>query len=89
MAQSCDVFGSFTGHYTLPIPQEGFACEIPPENPNLAEMPGSSGQVSMQLTVVDDKGVAETCSISATVSGVGILKRDGFYTEEVLQGALE
>jgi hypothetical protein len=88
-AQSCDVYGSFTGHYTLPIPQEGFACEIPPENPNLAEMPGSSGQVSMQLAVVDDKGVAESCTISASVTGVGILKQDGFYTEQWLDAAME
>jgi hypothetical protein len=41
----------------------------------------------MQLTVVDDKGVAESCTISADVTGVGILKRDGFYTEESLQAA--
>jgi hypothetical protein len=87
MAQSCEVYGSFSGHYTLPMPEEGFACEIPPDNPNLAEMPGSGGQVSMQLTVVDDKGVAESCTISADVTGVGILKRDGFYTEESLQAA--
>ena len=85
MAQSCDVYGSFTGHYALPIPAEGFACEVPPDNPNLAEMPGSSGQVSMQLTVVDDDGSAQSCAISASVGGVGVLKRDGFYTEADLQ----
>jgi hypothetical protein len=86
MAQSCEVYGSFSGHYTLPMPEEGFACEIPPDNPNLAEMPGSSGQVSMQLTVVDN-GAVESCTISADVTGVGILKRDGFYTEASLQAA--
>jgi hypothetical protein len=84
MAQSCEVYGSFSGHYTFPIPQEGFACEIPPGNPNLAEMPGSSGEVSMQLTVADENKV-DTCSISASVTGLGILKQDGFYTQDSLQ----
>jgi hypothetical protein len=84
MAQSCDVYGSFSGHYTFPIPQEGFACEVPPGNTNLAEMPGSSGQVSMELTVADENST-DTCSISASVTGLGILKQDGFYTQESLQ----
>jgi hypothetical protein len=84
MAQSCEVYGSFSGHYTFPVPQEGFACEIPPDNPNLAEMPGSLGEVSMELTVVDDNG-ADTCTISASVTGLGILKQDGHYTQESLQ----
>lgn len=88
-AQSCEVNGSFSGHYTFPIPEEGFACEIPPENPNLAEMPGSSGQVSMQFTVTDDNGKGESCTTSASVTGVGVLKRDGFYTEESLQQSQE
>lgn len=82
MAQSCEVYGSFTGHYTFPIPENGFACEVASDNPNLAEMPGSRGEVEMQLTVADDKSV-DTCAISASLSGLGVLKRDGFYTEAV------
>jgi archaellum component FlaC len=83
MAQSCDAYGSVSGSYSFPLPDDGFACEVPAENPNLAEMPGSSGQVSIELTIADDEGNAETCGTSANVLGIGILKRDGFYTEEM------
>ena len=88
MAQSCDVYGSFSGQYTLPLPPEGFACEVSPENPNLGEMPGSHGDVSMELTIEDEDG-AETCRIAASVGGVGVLKRDGIYTEAYLEAATE
>ncbi|HSB91221.1 MAG TPA: hypothetical protein VLD63_14485, partial [Anaerolineales bacterium] len=83
MAQSCDVYGSFSGHYVFPIPENGFACEIAPDNPNLAEMPASSGQVSLEITIADDNSV-ETCTSSATVGGLGVLKRDGIITEDTL-----
>jgi hypothetical protein len=46
-------------------------------------MPGSSGHVSIELTMVDDEGNVESCGTSADVTGVGILKRDGFYTQEM------
>jgi hypothetical protein len=85
MAQSCEIYGDFHGSYTFPLPEDGFACEIPAENPNLAEMPGSSGQVGMNLTIVDDEGEQESCSSSAAVNGIGVLKRDGFYTQESLE----
>jgi hypothetical protein len=83
MAQSCEVYGSLSGNYSFPLPEDGFACEVPGDNPNLAEMPGSSGQVSVQLTIADDEGNVESCGTSANVTGVGILKRDGFYTQEM------
>jgi tetratricopeptide (TPR) repeat protein len=85
MAQSCEIYGDFHGSYTFPLPEDGFACEIPAENPNLAEMPGSSGQVGMNLTIVDDEGEQQSCSSSAAVNGIGVLKRDGFYTQESLE----
>ena len=85
MAQSCNAYGSISGSYNFPLPENGFACEIAPENPNLAEMPGSSGQTTIEFTVEDDEGNVESCSTSATVSGIGILKRNGFYTEESLE----
>ncbi|HET7009518.1 MAG TPA: hypothetical protein VFI11_01980 [Anaerolineales bacterium] len=84
MAQSCEVYGTFSGRYTFPLPDEGFACEVAPDNPNLAEMPGSRGLVSMELTVADEDG-ANTCSVSGTAGGLGVLKRDGVYTEDMLQ----
>jgi hypothetical protein len=83
MAQSCDVYGSLSGSYSFPLPEDGFVCEVPADNPNLAVMPGSSGQVSVQLTIADDEGNVESCGTSANVTGVGILKRDGFYTPEM------
>jgi hypothetical protein len=90
MAQSCDVYGTFNGSYSFPLPQEGFACEIAPENPNLAEMPGSTGEVVMEVTIVDidEAGNAtssETCDHSASVTGLGVLKRDGVYTQDSLE----
>jgi len=86
-AQSCDINGTFSGHYVLPIPEAGFACEVPPGNPNLAEMPGSSGEVTMDFTVTDDDGTVQSCTISASVTGVGVRKRYGFYTQESLEQA--
>ena len=83
MAQSCEAYGSLSGTYSFPLPVEGFVCEVSGDNPNLAEMPGSTGQAGMEITTVDDEGNSETCSFSANVSGLGILKRDGFYTEEM------
>lgn len=83
MAQSCDVYGSLSGSYSFPLPEDGFACEVPADNPNLAEMPGSSGHVTIELTAVDDEGNMESCGTSADVTGIGILKRDGFYTQEM------
>ncbi len=85
MAQSCDIYGDFHGTYTFPLPEDGFACEVPAENPNLAEMPGSSGQVGINLTVVDDEGNQQSCSSSAAVHGLGVLKRDGVFTEDSLE----
>jgi hypothetical protein len=85
MAQTCSVFGSFSGHYTFPLPEDGFACEVASDNPNLGEMPGSSGQASMQISVSDDEGAGESCTITATFGGLGVLKRDGFYTEDTFQ----
>ncbi len=85
MAQSCNVYGTFAGSYTFPLPDDGFPCDISPDSPNLGEMPGSSGQVTMVVTVVDDEGDSETCVASAAFTGVGVLKRDGFYTEESLE----
>jgi hypothetical protein len=85
MAQSCEIYGDFHGSYAFPLPEDGFACEIPAENPNLAEMPGSSGQVGMNLTIVDDEGEQQSCSSSAAVRGIGVLKRDGFYTKDSLE----
>lgn len=79
-AQSCDVQGTFSGSYSFPIPEEGFPCEVDPENPNLAEMPASSGQVVIQLIVTDEDETA-SCEITAHPSGLGVLKRDGFYSE--------
>jgi hypothetical protein len=81
MAQSCEAYGSLSGNYSFPLPEDGFACEVPGDNPNLAEMPGSSGQVSVELTIADDEGNVDSCGTSANVTGVGILKRDGFYTQ--------
>lgn len=81
MAQSCDAYGSLGGSYSFPLPDDGFPCEVDPGNPNLAEMPGSSGQVSVNITTVDDEGLAESCGTAANVTGLGVLKRDGFYTE--------
>jgi hypothetical protein len=83
MAQSCEAYGSLSGSYSFPLPVDGFVCEVAPDNPNLAEMPGSTGRAGMDLTIVDDKGNAETCAFSANVAGMGVLKRDGFYTEEM------
>jgi hypothetical protein len=82
MAQSCDAYGSLGGTYSFPLPEEGFVCEVDPDNPNLAEMPGSTGQAGIEITIVDDDE-SRTCSSSANVSGLGVLKRDGFYTEEM------
>ena len=89
-AQSCDVFGTFTGDYSFPLPQEGFACEVEPDNPNLAEMPGASGQVVMAVTIVDydDSGnvtSTENCDYTASFNGLGVLKRDGVFTGDDLQ----
>lgn len=84
MAQSCDFWGTVSGEYTLPIPENGFPCEIPEENPNLAELPGSSGSVTMELSSADDEGAVSTCTTTAQLTGLGVLKRDGFYTPENL-----
>jgi hypothetical protein len=84
-AQDCNAYGSLSGHYTFPIPENGFACEVPADNPNLAEMPGSSGQVSIQITIESDDGSAESCNINGSVTGLGVLKREGFYTEDTFQ----
>ena len=85
-AQSCIIYGTFSGTYTFPIPDTGFACEVDPANPNLAEMPGSSGESVMQLTTdsIDEAGNvtnSEDCEGVAHMSGLGVLKQDGFYTE--------
>ena len=85
-AQSCIVYGTFSGTYSFPIPETGFACEVDSDNPNLAEMPGSGGQSVMQLTVdsVDEDGNvtdSDPCEGVAHMNGLGVLKRDGFYTE--------
>lgn len=84
MAQSCTAYGTFSGSYAFPLPDDGFPCEVSPDNPNLAEMPASSGQVNFELTVIDEDS-SETCSANASVSGLGILKRDGVYTVEMLE----
>jgi hypothetical protein len=84
MAQSCDFWGTVSGEYTLPIPENGFPCDIPAENSNLAEMPGSSGSVSMDLSSADDEGAVTTCTTNAQLAGLGVLKRDGFYNPENL-----
>lgn len=84
-AQSCDVWGNMYGHYNFPLPENGFSCEVPAENPNLAEMPGSTGNFEFTLYSADDEGNVEKCTTRATVSGLGILKRDGIYTEEMLE----
>lgn len=84
-AQSCETWGYVYGHYALPIPENGFACEIPAEDPNLAEMPGSTGNVELEFNIADEDNNIDTCTTNATISGIGILKRDGFYTEESLE----
>ncbi len=84
-AQSCDIWGNMYGHYSFPIPENGFLCEVPAENPNLAEMPGSTGNFEFTFYSADDEGNVEKCTTSATVSGVGVLKRDGFYNEAMLE----
>lgn len=89
-AQSCDVYGTLTGSYSFPLPPDGFPCEVPAENPNLAEMPGSSGQSAFQLTIdsYDEEGqrtASETCEITAHMTGTGILKREGVYTQADLE----
>jgi hypothetical protein len=83
-AQSCDTWGYVYGHYNFPIPEDGFPCEVPGENPNLAEMPGSTGNFELEFNIADEDNNIETCNTSATISGTGILKRDGFYTEDSL-----
>ena len=83
MAQSCDAYGSASGSYSFPLPENGFDCEIPADTPNMAEMPGSSGQASINYTIFDDEGIVESCGTTANVTGIGILKRDGFYSEEM------
>jgi hypothetical protein len=84
MAQSCEVYGTFSGRYTFPLPQDGFACEVAPDNPNLAEMPGARGQSSFEITVADEDG-PDTCSVSGSASGLGVLKRDGIYTQDMIE----
>jgi hypothetical protein len=42
----------------------------------------------MQLTVADEDG-ANTCNLSASVTGLGVLKSDGIYTREWLEQAME
>jgi hypothetical protein len=81
-AQSCDAWGYVYGHYSFPIPETGFPCEVPAENPNLAEMPGSTSNFELEFNIADEDNNIETCTNRATFSGVGILKRDGFYTED-------
>ncbi|MGD8632743.1 MAG: hypothetical protein PVF85_04175 [Anaerolineales bacterium] len=83
-AQSCDAWGYVYGHYNFPIPENGFPCEVPAENPNLAEMPGSTSNFELEFNIADEDNNIETCTNRATLSGVGILKRDGFYTEDSL-----
>lgn len=83
-AQSCDAWGSVYGHYNFPIPENGFPCEVPAENPNLAEMPGSTSNFELEFNIADEDNNIQTCTNRATFSGVGILKRDGFYTEDSL-----
>jgi hypothetical protein len=83
-AQSCDAWGYVYGHYSFPIPENGFPCEVPAENPNLAEMPGSTGNFELEFNIADEDNNIETCTTRATISGTGILKRDGFYTEDSL-----
>jgi hypothetical protein len=39
----------------------------------------------MELAIVDDEGEQERCSSSAAVRGIGVLKRDGLYTESSLE----
>ncbi|MDF1500797.1 MAG: hypothetical protein P1P76_10035 [Anaerolineales bacterium] len=84
-AQSCDTWGYVYGHYSFPIPENGFPCEVPAENSNLAEMPGSTGNVELEINIADKDNNIETCNASATISGTGVLKRNGFYTEESLE----
>jgi hypothetical protein len=84
-AQSCDVWGNMYGHYSFPIPENGFPCEVPADNPNLAEMPGSTGNFEFTLYSADDEGNVQKCITRATVSGLGILKRDGYYNEDMLE----
>jgi hypothetical protein len=83
-AQSCDAWGYVYGHYSFPIPENGFPCEVPAENPNLAEMPGSTSNFELEFNIADEDNNIQTCTNRATFSGVGILKRDGFYTEDSL-----
>jgi hypothetical protein len=81
-AQSCDAWGYVYGHYSFPIPENGFPCEVSADNPNLAEMPGSTGNFELEFNIADEDNNIETCTTRATNSGIGILKRDGFYTED-------
>jgi hypothetical protein len=84
-AQSCDIWGNMYGHYNFPIPENGFPCDVPAENPNLAEMPGSTGNFEFTFYSADDEGNVDKCTTRATVSGLGVLKREGFYNESMLE----
>lgn len=84
-AQSCDVWGNMYGHYSFPIPENGFPCEVPAENPNLAEFSGSTGNFEFTFYSADDEGNVEKCTTRATLSGLGVLKRDGYYNEAMLE----